>query len=343
MDYGPTITVDAGVAPSLMPATPDGVAMRADAPHPDVQELLDLIADAGAQPISQWGAEGARELSQEMRPDEEGPAVGDVTDREIPGFEGEGPDVPVRIYTPEGDGPFPTVTFFHGGGFVIGDLESHDYLCREFVDESGCTVVATHYRRAPEHPFPAAVEDAYAATRWTADNLEDLDGNGTHAVMGDSAGGNLAAAVSHMAADREDGPALDYQALIYPSVSHRTDWESRLNNNEGYYLVEEDMQWFHECYTCSTVHQGNRYAYPLEACDFADLPPATVITAGFDPLRDEGTAYAEALADAGVDVEHRNYPDMIHGFFSMLAGVRDVERAHEAVAELAEDVSDALA
>jgi acetyl esterase len=316
--------------------------MQAAEPHPDVQELLDLIEEAGSQPISQWGAEGARELSQEMRPDVDGPDVGDVTDREIPGFEGEGPEVPVRIYTPEGEGPFPTVTFFHGGGFVLGDLESHDYLCREFVTKSDCAVVATHYRRAPEHPFPAAVEDAYAATQWTADNLDALDGNGKLAVMGDSAGGNLASAVSLMARDRDDGPDIDFQALIYPSVSHRTDWESRVNNNEGYYLVEEDMQWFHDCYLDSTVHQGNRYAYPLEAGDFTDLPPASLITAGFDPLRDEGVAYAEALEAAGVPVEHRNYDDMIHGFFSMLAGVRDVEPAHEAVGEMADDVREAL-
>jgi len=316
--------------------------MRADAPHPDVQALLDLIEEAGTSPISQFGVDEARELSRKMRPDETGPDVGDVTDRTVPGFEGDGPEVPVRVYTPEGAGPFPTVAFFHGGGFVLGDLESHDYLCREFVTESGCAVVAADYRRAPEHPFPAAVEDAYAVTQWVAET-DALEGNGDLAVMGDSAGGNLAAAVTLMARDRADGPAVDFQALIYPSVSHRTDWDSRQANNEGYYLVEADMQWFHECYHASTVHRGNRYAYPLEACDFAGLPPATVVTAGFDPLRDEGVAYAEALADAGVAVEHRNYPAMIHGFVSMLAGPREVETGHAAVAALAGDVATALA
>jgi acetyl esterase len=316
--------------------------MQADAPHPDVQQLLDLIDEAGTSPISQFGVEDARELSAEMRPDVPGPEVGDVRDRTVPGFEG-GPQVPVRIYTPEAHGPVPTVTFFHGGGFVLGDLESHDYLCREFVTESGCAVVATDYRRAPEHPFPAAVEDAYAVTKWVADNQDAFEGNGTLAVMGDSAGGTLAAAVTLMARDREDGPAIDFQALLYPSVSHRTDWASRRQNADGYYLVEADMEWFQDCYHESTVDRGNRYAYPLEACAFGDLPPATVLTAGFDPLRDEGIAYAEALADAGVTVKHRNYPAMIHGFLSMLAGPREIETGHVAVGMLAEDVREALA
>jgi len=321
----------------------EDAAMRAAEPHPDAQELLALIEEAGTQPISRWGVDHARELSRRMRPDVDGPAVGDVTDRTVPGFEDDGPAVPVRVYTPAGSGPFPTVAFFHGGGFVLGDLDSHDYLCRAFVRESGCVVVATDYRRAPEHPFPAAVEDAVAATQWAADHPEDLDGTGSLAVMGDSAGGNLAAAVTQLARDREHGPDIDFQALIYPSVSDRTDWESRQNNNEGYYLVEADMQWFQDCYHESTINRGNPYAYPLQGCDFSDLPPATVLTAGFDPLRDEGVAYAEVLEAAGVDVEHRHFPAMIHGFVNMLAGPRAVEPSHAAVEALAGDVRAALA
>jgi acetyl esterase len=322
---------------------PEDAAMRAEEPHPDAQKLLALIEEAGTQPISQWEVDRARELSRRMRPDVDGPPVGDVTHRTVPGFEDDDPAVPVRVYTPEGSGPFPTVAFFHGGGFVLGDLDSHDFLCRAFVRESGCAVVATDYRRAPEHPFPAAVEDAYAATRWAAGNPDAVDGTGALAVMGDSAGGTLAAAVTHLAADRADGPAIDYQALIYPSVSHRDDWDSRRNNSEGYYLVEADMQWFDDCYLPSAVHRGNRYAYPLEACDFADRPPATVLTAGFDPLRDEAVAYAEALEAAGVDVEHRHYPAMIHGFVNMLAGPRAVEPSHAALEAIATDVRETLA
>jgi acetyl esterase len=313
--------------------------MRADEPHPDVRTLLDQIAALDALPLAQYGPEGARETFAQMRSDAEGPAVGSVTDREVPGFE-DGPDVSVRIYEPDTAGPTPTVLFAHGGGFVIGGLESHDLVCRTVVDEAGVRVVAVDYRLAPEHPFPAAVEDTYAALEWAA-ATEDLDSDGNLAVMGDSAGGNLAAAASLLARDW-DGPDIDYQALVYPTVSPREDWPSRDQNGEGYYLNERDMQWFDDCYFGSRVHAGNPYAVPLVAADHSDLPPATVLTAGFDPLRDEGVAYAEALADAGVPVEHRNHDDMIHGFFSMLADPANLDAAHEAHAALAADLNAAF-
>lgn len=301
-----------------------------------------MIDEFDVFPISQYGAEKARSLSADMRPDVDGPPVGDVTDRTVPGFE-DGPEVPVRIYEPGGTGPFPTLVFFHGGGFVLGDLDSHDVACRELVRESDCVVVSVDYRRAPEDPFPAAVEDAYAATQWAAANPAAIEGTGGLAVAGDSAGGTLAAVVAQMARDREDGPAIDYQALVYPKTSHRTDWDSRQENAHGYFLVDEDMRWFTDAYYGCSVHRPNPYAHPLAACDFNDLPPATVITAGFDPLRDEGIAYADALADAGVTVDHYNYDDMIHGFFTMLVGPREVEAGHDAVATVAANVRNALA
>jgi len=310
--------------------------MQADEPHPQVQSVLETVEEADVLPLNQYGPEGAREVSRQMRPDVDGPEVGDVTDRTVPGPEG-GEAVPVRTYRPEGEGPFPTVVFFHGGGYVIGDLDSHDVPCRHLVAESGCGVVAVDYRLAPEHPFPAAVEDAYAALEWVAANPGTVDGDGRLAVMGDSAGGNLAAVVSLMARDRE-GPDIDRQVLVYPAVSPREDWSSRVENAEGYYLEEPDMEWFGDCYYGSDVHEANPYAFPLVACSHADLPPATVLTAGFDPLRDEGVAYAEALEDAGVPVEHRNYEDAIHGFFTMLAPPADLDRAHEAVADVAADL-----
>ncbi len=317
--------------------------MRADTPHEDVQALLDQMDELEVFPLKQYGPEGAREFLAEMRPDDiEKPPVGDVTDRTIPGLADDDPDIPVRIYTPDGDGPFPTVVFFHGGGYVIGDLESHDVLCREVVRESGCVVMATDYRLAPEHPFPGAVEDAYAATEWAAAHTDDLDGDGSLAVMGDSAGGNLSAAVTLMARDH-DGPAIDFQALVYPAVSASEDWDSYAENAEGYYLTAEDMEWFSECYYGSIAHDANPYAHPLVACDHAGLPPASIVTAGFDPLRDQGVAYAEALDDAGVDVTHRNYADMIHGFFSMLSEPTELDSAHDAVEAVAADLSTALA
>ena len=305
--------------------------MQADQPHPQVQSVLEMVAEADVFPLHQYGPEGAREVSRQMRPDVDGPEVGAVTDRTVPGPAGE---IPVRVYRPEGEGPFPTVVFYHGGGYVIGDLDGHDVCCRHLVRESGCGVVSVDYRLAPEHPFPAAVEDAYAAFEWVAANPDEVDGDGGLAVMGDSAGGNLAAVVSLISRDR-DGPAIDRQVLVYPAVSPREDWPSREENAEGYYLEESDMEWFGECYYGSDVHEANPYAFPLVACSHADLPPATVLTAGFDPLHDEGVAYAEALEDAGVEVEHRNYEGMIHAFFTMLAGPADLDRAHEAVADVA--------
>jgi acetyl esterase len=311
----------------------------ADEPHPDVQDVLAEIEEFDVLPLNQYGAEGAREVYSELQPDVDGPDVSEVEDRTVPGYDG-GPDVPVRIYRPEGEGPFPTVVFYHGGGFVIGDLESHDITCRYLANETGSVVVAVDYRLAPEHPFPAAVEDCYAATVWAA-GAEDLDGDGNLAVMGDSAGGNLAAAVSLMARDL-DGPDIDRQVLVYPATSRSDDWPSMTEFGEGYFLQAEDMDWFHDSYIPNEVHEANPYANPLEAADLSGLPPATIITAGFDPLRDQGAAYAEALAEAGVGVEYRNYEEMIHGFFTMLEGMAELDDAHAALGGVAEDLDDSF-
>lgn len=299
--------------------------MRADEPHPEVQAVLEQIAALDVLPLSQFGARGARDIFSQFRVDADEPAVDRVHDRTVPGYEPEMSEqreaVPVRHYRPGGadEGPYPTVVFFHGGGFVIGDLESHDVVCRHVCAGANVNVVAVDYRRAPENPFPAAVEDAYAAVEYVAANPGEFDADGQLAVMGDSAGGNLAAVVSLLARDREDGPALDRQVLVYPAVDARRDYESWAQNSEGYFLVEEDILWFFDCYFGSDLHERNPYAFPMEAASHADLPPASVVTAGFDPLRDEGAAYARTLREAGVDVTHRNYDDVIHGFFSMLA------------------------
>jgi len=314
-------------------------ATAAADPHPDVQDVLDEMADLDVLPLNQYGAEGAREVYMEMQPEVEGPQVGDVEDRTVPGYEPtDGPAVPVRIYRPEGD-PTGRVAFYHGGGFVIGNLDSHDTVCRYLVRETGATVVAVDYRLAPEQPFPAALQDCYAATEWVA-ATDDVAGEGL-AVMGDSAGGNLAAAVSLAARDLE-GPTVDRQVLVYPATSRSDEWPSMEAFAEGYFLTEADMEWFHDCYLPDPMQEANPYANPLEARSLADLPPATVLTAGFDPLRDQGAAYADRLSAAGVPVRFRNYESMIHGFFTMLEGMAELDDAHEALGDVAADLADAF-
>jgi len=262
------------------------------------------------------------------------PPVEGVADRTIPGPGGE---LPIRVYRPEGETPFPTVVFFHGGGFVTGDLDTHDALCRYLTRESGAVVVSVEYRLAPEHPFPAAAEDAIAATEWAAEHTRALGGTGALAVAGDSAGGNLAAVAALAARDR-GGPDIDYQALIYPGVGVDRDQES-VREYSGLVLSEDDLEWFNECYYGSELHRHNPYADPIAACDLAGVAPATVLTAGFDPLRDGGRAYAERLRSDGIEVRHVEYEDMIHGFVSMTDAI---DRATEAIADVAADLRDAL-
>lgn len=308
--------------------------MQADEPHPEVGAILERVTELDVVPFRQHGPEGAREVTRAMRPDVDGPAVGSVSDRTVLGPAGE---IPVRVYRPVGEGPFPALVYFHGGGFVFGDLDSHDVLCRHLTREADCVVVAVDYRLAPEHPFPAAVEDAYAVTEWVGSNPAEVEGNGGLAVGGDSAGGNLAAVVSLLTRDRA-GPDLDRQVLLYPTLSPDGDHPSRRELAEGYYLEETDMEWFYDCYYASDVHDANPYAFPPVACSHTDLPPATFVTAGFDVLRDEGIAYAETLREADVPVSHHHYDDVIHGFCTMLAEPANLERGHEAVAAVAGDL-----
>ncbi len=259
--------------------------------------------------------------------------VGAAVDREIPGPDG---DLPIRVYQPDASGPFSTVVFFHGGGFVLGSIASHDHLCRMLTRETGCVVVSVGYRLAPEHPFPAAVEDAYAATEWAADHPEEFASDGRLAVAGDSAGGTLAAVVALMAAER-GGPDIGYQGLVYPAVGVEED-QASVVENDGIVLSKGDLEWFRDCYYGSDVHLRNPYADPSNPCDRSGLPPATVVTAGFDPLRDGGVRYAEQLASAGVDVTHRHHDDMVHGF----ATSPDVDRATTLVDDMAADLKRAL-
>lgn len=261
------------------------------------------------------------------------PSVGSTTDLTIPGPAG---DLDARLYLPDGDGPFPTVVFFHGGGYVLGSIATHDWLCRHLTRESGCGVLSVEYRLAPEHPYPAGVEDADAAVEWAAANPDALEGDGHLAVAGDSAGGTLAAVAALMAADR-DGPDIDYQVLLYPGVGYEADQPSVLDH-AGIVLEQGDLEWFRECYYGSEPPENDPYADPTNADDVSGVPPATVVTAGFDPLRDGGKAYADQLRGDGVPVHYENYEAMVHGFMTL----RGVDRTHDAIAAVASDLADAL-
>ncbi|WP_276255875.1 alpha/beta hydrolase [Halomontanus rarus] len=304
-------------------------------PHPDVRELLDELEAGPVPPLGTLSVEGARALHRDLfaAPDEPEP-VGEVRDLAIPGPAG---DVPIRVYAPDGEGPFPVLVYVHGGGWVLGDIPTTDPAYRALTNAADCAVVAVEYRRAPEHPFPAPLEDCYAALRWTAEHAADIGCDPDRiAVGGDSAGGTLAAAAAQVARDR-DGPSLVHQLLIYPATDRAFDTDAYEENAEGYFLTREDMRWFWDRYLESDLDAQNPYASPLRAREFADLPPATVVTAGFDPLRDDGVAYADRLEAAGVDVVHRHYERMIHGFATMLVDP-DLPRAREAIADAGADL-----
>jgi acetyl esterase len=255
--------------------------------------------------------------------------VASVRDHRVPVEAGE---VAVRVFTPRGTAPRPALVYFHGGGWVSGDLDTHDAICRTLANAAGCVVASVDYRCAPEHVFPTAAEDAYAAARWVAEHARDLGVDARRlAVAGDSAGGNLAAAVALMARDR-GGPPLSFQVLIYPVTDAAFDTPSYRDNGEGYTLTRAGMQWYWDQYVPKAADRAHPYAAPLRAPSLAGLPPALVITAEYDPLRDEGEAYARRLVEAGGRVTQTRYPGAIHAFFRM-TNVLDLARA--AVAEVA--------
>ena len=309
---------------------------------PEMATAITEIERAGVPPWHALTVESARRVEDEVFTADESRPVGFVRDLAIPGPGGE---IPIRIYRPDvGDGgeasvgppgqpDRPVVVFYHGGGWVLGTLDSIDGVCRELAIRADCVVVSVDYRLAPEHPFPAAVEDAVAALSWVAEHAGAVGGDTDHvAVAGTSAGGNLAAATALHARDF-DGPDIDAQCLLYPITDHELDTDSYAENADGPLLSRADMEWFWDQYLRSPVDAANPYAAPLRAKDFTDLPPATVVTAGFDPLRDEGVAYAERLADAGVAVDHHHYPGMAHGFLSLTDGVTTADEGMDAVAE----------
>jgi acetyl esterase len=255
--------------------------------------------------------------------------VGAVTERTI---QGPGSDLRLRIYRPTGQGPFPLLAFFHGSGFVLCSLDTHDGMCRNLCAGAGCVVVSVDYRLAPEHKFPAGLMDCVFATRWIAAHASELDGDAKRlAVGGDSAGGNLAAAAAMRLRDEGGGPELCGQLLIYPVIDHYTPGSKSYEENaDGYGLTRDTMRWFWDHYLSHPDEAENPYAAPLRAGDFSDLPPAFVVTAEYDPLRDEGEDYAGQLHAAGTPCVVTRWSGMNHGFFFW---VGLVDKAGEAMAE----------
>ena len=294
---------------------------------PQMKALLDQMAAANLQPFHKLTPQEAR--AARRAPQGEPEPVAHVEDRTIPGPGGE---IPVRIYVPKGNGPFGVLVYFHGGGWVVGNIDMTDQPCRMLTNAGRCVTISVDYRLAPEHKFPAGPEDCYAATKWAADNAAALNCDPARiAVGGTSAGATLAAAVALMARDR-GGPRVAYQLLVYPATTSVLETAShRQFAKDNYYILSRaDMEWFWGHYLGSEADRSNPYACPAYAQTLRGVAPAFVITAEFDPLRDEGEAYAARLREEGVQVVLRCYDGVTHGFFGMPA---QLDKAKAAIAE----------
>jgi acetyl esterase len=284
------------------------------------QAVLNMMAAAGLPPIELTTAAQARELRAALRASFSAfagpvPEPARIEDRTIGG-------IPIRVYWPHLVKPLPILVYFHGGGWVLGDIEGYDPACRALAMASGCIVASVEYRLAPEHPYPAALEDCYTATKYIAENAHEFDADPARlAVGGDSAGGNLAAAVT-LLAQETGGPEILFQLLIYPATDYSADTGSFQEFGEGYFLTAAGMRWFWQQYTGKAENGLKYWVSPLSAKNLGGLPAAFVITAECDVLRDQGEAYAHRLEEAGVPVQLKRYDGAIHGFFNM-AGMLD--------------------
>ena len=313
---------------STVPATPE----------PQMQAVLTELAALGPKPIPPLSAAEARKqptpadavksLLKKQGKSTVPEAVGGVSNRTIPG---KGGPISIRVYTPKGAGPFPVVVYYHGGGWVIADLDTYDASPRAIANLANAVVVSSHYRQGPEHKFPAAHEDAFTAYRWALANATSLKGDSTKvAVMGESAGGNLAASVAMMA--RDSGTRIPaYQVLVYPIAGFDTNTPSYRENAAAKPLDRPMMQWFFKQYL-RTPDDGQNPLIDLVHADLKGLPAATVITAEIDPLRSEGEALADALRSAGTEVDYRNYEGSAHEFFGMGAVLDDAKAAQQQAA-----------
>lgn len=321
---------------TMSPATdvpPTNLPGDSDMPyHPQVQLLRSQRAAEQTPPLYTLSVEQARaaDLAAIQAAAGNHEPVHQVVDREIPG---PGGSLPIRIYRPQADGPLPVLVYFFGGGWVLGTVDTSDDICRRLTNTVPCVTVSIGYRLAPEHKFPAAVHDCFAGVRWVAEHVTEFDGDpGRLAVAGDSAGGNLSAAVTLLARE-QGGPAISHQVLVYPNTDYRSDTESIRENDDPCFFNQNSVSWYWDHYLPSPSDGDNPLASPLRSPDLHGLPPALVITAEYDPLRDQGEQYAERLRDAGVAVELTRYPGMVHGFFAM-GGVLD--SAGEAMAQVTE-------
>ena len=285
---------------------------------PQAANVIDLIVKSGRPPYHQLTPKDARQMFRETRPASTPPApqIGAVRDVLTEGAQA----IPLRVYRPPGVSDsrrLPVLVYFHGGGWVIGDLETHDVLCRQLTAEAGVSVIAVDYRLAPEHKFPAAADDAWAATRWIAAHAAELGVDADRlAVGGDSAGGNLAAVVALLAREA-GGPRIALQILLYPVTDLVSESQSYADLADGYMLTRDSMRWFRAQYLARAQDAADWRVSPLRAPSLVGLPPALVVTAGYDPLRDEGEAYARRLREAGVSVDAVSFGGMIHGFVPM--------------------------
>ncbi|MDH6109397.1 acetyl esterase [Kitasatospora sp. MAP12-15] len=288
---------------------------------PQVQALRERRAAAATPPLYELTVESARaaDLADIRAAAGDPEPVAQISELRIPGPGGE---LDLRVYRPAGEGPRPALLYFFGGGWTLGSIDTSDAICRSLTNAVGCTTLTVGYRLAPEHPFPAAVQDCWATVRWVVEHAASLGIDPARlAVGGDSAGGNLAAAVTLLAKEHE-GPALAHQLLVYPVTEHLCDTPSRRENIDPLLFNRYSMDWYWGHYLARPEDGRNPLASPLRADDLGGLPEATVITAEFDPLRDEGEQYAERLRESGVAVEATRYDGMAHGFFAM-SGVLD--------------------
>jgi acetyl esterase len=296
---------------------------------PDAQALLDAAIKAGRPAVETLTPEAARKMMREIRAalKQPQPVVAEARDLSIPGPHGAIPARLYRAHAPKAAEAQPVLIYYHGGGWVFGDIETHDNLCRSLANIADCTVISVDYRLAPESKFPKAVDDAWAAVKWAADNAAALSLDADRiAVGGDSAGGNLAAVVSQMAV-REGSPKLSYQILFYPTVDLSLSHESFKRAGTGFNLTLAAMAWFRDLYLNDHTEIADWRASPLRAADLKGVPPAYVTTAGCDPLCDEGDAYVRLLEQHGVPVKYRHFPGQMHGFAAMSGFVAAADHA----------------
>lgn len=305
---------------------------------PQIATLLDQLAEAGGKPVGEATVAEVRAAGWDwIAIAGPGEAVARVEDRFIPGPTA---DLAIRIYTPAGTGPFPGIVAFHGSGWVVNNLDMADAPHRELANRSGCVVVAVNYQKAPEHQFPVPLDDCTAAAAWVVANAATLDIDPDRVgLCGDSAGGNLAIGVS-LRARNAGGPRFAFQVLIYPATDYRNALPSMVENAEGYLLTATAVNWFWDQYLTGPEDGANPLASPLRHPDLTRLPPAVVVTAEYDPVRDQGEAYADRLAAAGVPVIQRRYDGATHAFFWMGG---HVDASHGLIADLGRDVRAMLA